>query len=207
MADQMTVQAGTDATRLDLDETAVQERRRKQAAARGNLAALMCERYGVDPTVEPHPTSLDEKYAAAEFADLTSILGLAPAQPHTRGLCKQCGGDRPMYAHTGAGGYRPGLCWWCSRGIPRPADAAPAVQRRTGQPDQPLAPSDYRGGTGHCPECDRAYHLTGEGHLRPHPGWENRGGVQVRLSTPCPGSGELSRELADLAALTKAAVS
>lgn len=209
MADTNALHAGLTTTRLDADEVTLRERRRKMAAARGNLAALMCSRYGVDPTVNPAPSVAS--LAAAEFAELADILGLDPT-PHPRGggLCRKCRQPIPLSAvsrNVGGGpskGYKTGMCWWCSQGLQRPEDAKPAVVRRADdQPALSAAGSSYRGGTGHCTGCGREHHLTGEGRLRRHLGWENRAGVQVRLRFECPGSGELSREHADLAHLAE----
>jgi len=66
------VRAGTGAV-AQIEE--VERRARIRAAARANLAAMICEEYGVDATGAVHsPVALGR--AAAAFAELTAVLGL-----------------------------------------------------------------------------------------------------------------------------------
>lgn len=62
-------------TAASCDEQA--RRRNRDRTARGNLAALACQRFGVDPTTGAGPVV----EAAEWFADLAEILGLDSAPP------------------------------------------------------------------------------------------------------------------------------
>ena len=63
-----------------------------QRIARKNLAALICERHGVDPTAEVTSDSRTHLTAvASEFASLTDILGLDSTPSTPLGCCPRCG--------------------------------------------------------------------------------------------------------------------
>lgn len=63
-----------DATRVAQDPTSIAHRAATARTARGNLAAMMCEAHGVDPTANTG----DLRGAAREFAYLADVLGLNP---------------------------------------------------------------------------------------------------------------------------------
>ncbi len=52
------------------------ERSERDRNARGNLAAMACDRFGVDPT---NPDPQRSRVAAAWFAELADMLGLGGA--------------------------------------------------------------------------------------------------------------------------------
>ena len=63
-----------------------------RATARKYLAALICKRYGVNPTAEVTSDSRPRLItAASEFALLTDILGLNPTPCTPMGYCPHCG--------------------------------------------------------------------------------------------------------------------
>ena len=74
----------------------------RDATARGNLAALLCDLYGVD-LAAPDPHALEQ--AAAEFAELAGALGLNNA---TTG-CRRCG-DPISAIRVRNPKYRDGYC-------------------------------------------------------------------------------------------------
>jgi hypothetical protein len=68
-----------------------------RAAARKNLAALICERHGINPSAGASDRSrLTE--VASEFALLADILGLNPAPATPLGCCPACGQPRSLTA-------------------------------------------------------------------------------------------------------------
>ena len=59
-----------------------EDREADARAARGNLAALVCERHGVDPARADDPAAV--LAAAEEYADLCGALGMHVAEPPAR---------------------------------------------------------------------------------------------------------------------------
>lgn len=76
----MTAQEGIDsgfaATYVPQDVAAARLREANQRAARGNLAAMCCDWYAVDPTRPVPPGHAGAALAAADFALLCEALGL-----------------------------------------------------------------------------------------------------------------------------------
>jgi hypothetical protein len=183
MSAQDRIAGGMDATYVPQDEAHARLREAARIKARGNLAAIACEWYGVDPR---RPSGPGVQLAAQEFATLADVLGLDGDESRP-GICRECRAKLPATTKGRPDlveGRRRGLCYHCTTGLP--------VQRRY-EPDKPTpAPAgNYRGGVGRCPHCDREYYLDGDGRLRSHPAWTvAAGGAHVRRRYDCPGSGE-----------------
>jgi hypothetical protein len=75
-----TVAADISASRLAGDAASVAYRRERDTLARGNLADLLCEAYGVDPAGAA-PDSPLVKMTAREFDALCDMLGLRTHLP------------------------------------------------------------------------------------------------------------------------------
>jgi hypothetical protein len=73
------VSGGTATTRVttDIDAVAAARKAATRAAARKNLAAILCKRHGVDLTIGDPDGLFD---AAQEFAELCDVLGLDAAE-------------------------------------------------------------------------------------------------------------------------------
>jgi hypothetical protein len=86
-----------------------------QARARGNLAAILCDTWSVDPA-DPDWDDMALMSAADEFAELADILGLGPAVERAPGRC-ECGVVLPLSYVTGSGSgiYGDGQCTACTR--------------------------------------------------------------------------------------------
>jgi hypothetical protein len=154
-------------------------RARIRAAARANLAAVLCEEYGVDPTeAAPSPSAL--RQAAASFAELATILGLT------------AGASGGAAARGGSGTTEPD------------AETRPALRSRSASasaaspaPPPPALPAgrdrlrwSYPAPAGRCPACDRIYQLTRRGRLRTHKEWKaDATGARYRSTQDCPASG------------------
>lgn len=66
-----------DGVRVPMDPASIAARQRRDRAARGNLAAMVCDHWGVDPGSDRG--SARAKAAARDFAQLAAALGLEPA--------------------------------------------------------------------------------------------------------------------------------
>jgi hypothetical protein len=152
-----------------------QRRAEIRAAARANLAAVLCEEYGINATEAGH-SSAALRRAAAAFAELAAVLGLSV--------------DAAGSLDSGARGatwpsMEAGIEGWS---WPPGADTDP--------PPQPVAAGRnpqrwaYPGPAGRCPACDRSYQLTRQGRLRIHRAWKvDPAGVRYRSAQDCPASG------------------
>jgi hypothetical protein len=86
----------------------------ERANARANLAALVCSRHGIDVSgpVGRH----DIAAAAAEFAELSAMLGLEAAPDREPGTCRRCGGSMALNRQIRRDKRTNGLCETCDQG-------------------------------------------------------------------------------------------
>lgn len=162
------------------DPAALAARETTRAAARGNLAAWMCEEHGVDPTRpdEQHPAS--SIAAAAQWQRLLAILGLDPAGM-VSGVCRRpgCANTIPLHRVRKPSRFdRRFCCADCATETP-PPPAPPGPP-----PAAPRAPASGA----RCGFCERDYFVGPSGRLPAHPGWRCRGGAWFRVASDCPGS-------------------
>lgn len=91
-----------------------------QARARGNLAAIICDTWGVDPA-DPRRDAMALASAADEFAELAGYLGLQATAERVPGHCA-CGAVLPLSTASAncAADYAAGMCLACTRKARRP---------------------------------------------------------------------------------------
>lgn len=91
-----------------------------QAHARGNLAAIICDTWGVD-LAQDKPSDRLVQMAAKAFAELAGALGLEPTPERRPGYCA-CGVVLPMSSAStsAAEDYAAGHCFVCTRKARRP---------------------------------------------------------------------------------------
>lgn len=108
----MSVEANFDPVRVSREDRARNARRDK--AARGNLAAMCCDWYNVDPR-RASSGQVGVQLAARDFALLADILGLGgPAA--SPGTCTRCGQPLPFARQTKPHtGQTRGVCARCER--------------------------------------------------------------------------------------------
>ena len=179
---------GAHTGRVPVDDLSAEQRAQKQAQARGNMAALVLTRHGLDPrriTTADIPPAVKE-----ELRELAQAMGIDGRPVRKPGHCA-CGAVLPMGAATSSAKFetRNGQCRRCSSGHPpaQPEDNARSVVADS-SPTVYRVPAAMTDNTGRCGSCDRRYRLDSLGRLPAHPGWAVRRGVLVRLSTDCRGS-------------------
>lgn len=108
------ISEGVYTSRVHAAPDAVDHRTNQQSTARGNLAAIILERHGIDPRTIG-PADLPET-VRTELRELAEALGLDLPAPRRPGYCA-CGTPLAISAAgPKMGGYIRGKCLRCSRG-------------------------------------------------------------------------------------------
>jgi hypothetical protein len=177
---------GFEIARVPTTETTAELQRRSQIrqVARSNLAALVCEEFGLDPAASAHgPAALRRAGVLFRYLldvlDLTSSLRPGPSPASTESPAPNPHRSTPDPSNRSC------TCTWCSAG----SSSHNPPRRPSQSPQEPIHP----GLDGECPVCKRHYRLNRAGGLRLHKQWRaGKTGEPFRSDEDCPASGHLS---------------